>query len=162
MQIPREGNITLPNYSTPDPNLQYSYSANTQSPADATTRSAFWGANYPRHRDATVHLQLRARMTSQSGEPYWSNWAVLPITICPGCLQNACGLLQPRICARGPCASGAACLYNGTCADGTTCSNAVLLSGTAPNFEATGNCLPAQGYLTIPTTCINVGCDSTT
>jgi hypothetical protein len=162
IKIPPEGSLKLPNYSTTDPNLQYNYSASTESPADLATRSPFWGANYPQHRDATVHLQVRARMMTQSGELYWSNWAVLPITICPGCLQNSCGLLQPRVCARGPCASGAACLYNGTCADGTSCSNATLLSGTVPNFGATGTCLPAQGYLSLPITCVNVGCDSTT
>ncbi|RYF11574.1 MAG: hypothetical protein EOO40_03070 [Deltaproteobacteria bacterium] len=162
MQIPREGNIPEVNYGSTDPNLQYNYSANTASPADAATRSAAWGANYPLDREALVNLQVRARLKSQSGEIYYSNYVAYPITVCPGCLQNACGLLVPKVCARGPCASGAACLFNGTCADGTLCSNDVLLSGSAPNFEAPGVCLPAQGYSTVPVTCVLVGCNSTT
>lgn len=160
-QIPIEGNVPALNATTTDPNLQYNVSLDTASPADPNGRSAYWGQNYPTTRAVNVTVQMRARAQTQNGTAFHTNWLSYPITVAPGGLRNACGMLIPKVCARGPCANGFACTSSGTCSDGTQCSNAVLPSGSQAMFDVSGACYPAQGYPAIPVTCTAVGCNAT-
>lgn len=160
-QIPTEGNVAALNPATTDQSLQYNVSLDTASPADSNTRSVHWGEHYPNTRAVSVIVQMRAHVQTQSGTRLYTNWLSYPITVAPGVRRNACGLLVPKVCARGPCASGSACTSSGTCADGTPCSNAVLPSGSQAVFNVSGACYPAQQYPTIPVTCVAVGCNAT-
>lgn len=173
LKIPAEGAFVWP-----DPSINpsqasfsqsgaplYGYRFITQAPGDARTRSAAWGDAYPSQREATVVLQLRARMQLQTGEAFVTNYLSFPVTICPGCLQDRCAPLVQKVCARGPCGDGTPCLSDGTCADTTlTCSAVTMFSGSRPDFNGisgTPPCLPAQNFLDLtPPLCLPVGCDA--
>lgn len=126
--------------------LPQAYSLTPAQPSDLANRSAAWGNNYPKENSATVLLQLRARAKMQSGGTVHSNWYVLPVTVCPGCLRDACGPLLKKACARGPCQDGSPCLADGTCAAGAPlyCAPIELLSGKVANWHQPGACQPAQ------------------
>lgn len=158
--IPIEGEVAGSYVASSDPNLQGGFSYDTESPADTNTRSIYWGEKYPTQRDALVLVQIRAHLQSQSGAYYKSNWFTLPITVCPGCLQNTCGILVPKVCARGACSDSSICSSAGTCSDGSTCANTVLMSGERPNFTTGTSCLPAQNLGLVPITCESIGCDA--
>lgn len=141
--------------------LPQAYSLTPAQPLDPATRSAAWGSNYPKENTATVLLQLRARAKMQSGGTVHSNWYVLPVTVCPGCLRDACGPLLKKVCARGPCQDGSPCLADGTCAAGSPlyCAPIELLSGKLANWHQPGSCLPAQNPPGNPgPLCDDVGC----
>ncbi len=146
--------------------VRSAYAFTTEDPANLAGRSAAWGAKHPAQRNTVILVQMRANMQLQTGEQLTSNWFVMPITVCTGCMQDYCGPLVEEVCARGPCSDGTECLNTGACANTTlTCSPISLYSGGRPDFYGqTGisPCLPAQNFTsTTPLTCTLVGCQAT-
>lgn len=119
--------------------------------AASTSRSAAWGT-FPTSGTVNVLVQARATWTTQGGIQGVSNWVTYPITVCPGCLSNACGPLVQGQCYRCPndeqgCNSSNKCLSDGT----TACVSGTGYSGIRPTFGVVGTaaCHPEEGYATI-------------
>lgn len=160
-QIPAEGAIAKAH------DLRYLNDANVlslaaESPADTTSRSAAWGANYPTTRNATVYVQVRAHgIVTSSHATDITDWILFPIEVCPGCLRSSCGDLQAVSCPRGPCPDGSPCLKGFVCANTQIfCAPQQLWSGTVYDPTALSACLPAQYLPATTRTCTPVGCDA--
>ena len=141
--------------------VSQAYSLAPAQPGNPATRSAAWGQFYPTQSTATVLLQVRVRAKMQSGSTVHSNWYILPVTVCPGCLRDYCGPLVQKVCGRGVCTDGTPCMSDGTCAAGSPayCTPIQLMSGTIANWHVEGACLPAQNYPGAKgPTCEEVGC----
>jgi hypothetical protein len=156
VNLPRTGPYSAVGF---DNKAQNYYSLTPTPPDNVATRAKQWGQNYPASVLAPVVVQLRAVLTTQSGDVIRSGWFSYLIKVCPGCVDNSCGDLVQKICPTGVCTDGSACL-NGSCTVGgltTPCPTSPQFSGNLPAYPGTV-CLPAQGYSSPDCTSHKVGC----